>query len=88
MPNPIQHIVIIVKENHTFDNYFGTFPAVEGAQLTPASNPPSSDPHHDHESWMKRAADSRYHVQYKETDIPDTLPMLVNSRYVITISQR
>jgi phospholipase C len=27
----IQHIVIIVKENHTFDNYFGTFPGANGA---------------------------------------------------------
>ena len=22
----IQHTVVILKENHTFDNYFGTFP--------------------------------------------------------------
>ncbi len=28
---PIQHIVFIVKENHTFDNYFGSFPGVNGA---------------------------------------------------------
>ncbi|MDT7812387.1 MAG: Phosphoesterase family, partial [Acidobacteriaceae bacterium] len=21
--NPIEHVVIIVKENHSFDNYFG-----------------------------------------------------------------
>ncbi len=27
----IQHIVIIVKENRTFDNYFGTFPKANGA---------------------------------------------------------
>jgi phospholipase C len=27
---PIQHVVVIVKENHTFDNYFGTFPGAEG----------------------------------------------------------
>src|SRR5262249_39146810 len=27
---PIRHIVVIVKENHTFDNYFGTFPGAEG----------------------------------------------------------
>ncbi len=27
---PIKHVVIIVKENHTFDNYFGTFPGAEG----------------------------------------------------------
>jgi phospholipase C len=27
----IQHIVFIIKENHTFDNYFATFPGVDGA---------------------------------------------------------
>ena len=27
----IQHIVFIVKENRTFDNYFGTFPGADGA---------------------------------------------------------
>jgi phospholipase C len=29
-PFPIQHVIVIVKENHTFDNYFGTFPGAEG----------------------------------------------------------
>lgn len=29
-PPPIQHIVFIMKENHTFDNYFGLFPGVNG----------------------------------------------------------
>jgi len=27
----IEHVVFIVKENRTFDNYFGTFPGVDGA---------------------------------------------------------
>ncbi len=27
---PIQHMVIIMKENHGFDNYFGTFPGADG----------------------------------------------------------
>jgi phospholipase C len=27
---PIRHVVIIIKENHTFDNYFGAFPGAEG----------------------------------------------------------
>ena len=27
---PIHHVVVVVKENHTFDNYFGTFPGAEG----------------------------------------------------------
>ena len=28
--NPIKHIVIIMQENHTFDNYFGTYPGANG----------------------------------------------------------
>ncbi len=39
---PIQHIVIIVRENHTFDNYFGTFPGANGLQNAPWS----TIPHH------------------------------------------
>src|SRR5215831_8909736 len=27
----IQHIVFIIKENRTYDNYFGTFPGADGA---------------------------------------------------------
>jgi phospholipase C len=27
---PIKHIVVILQENHTFDNYFGTYPGVNG----------------------------------------------------------
>ena len=26
----IQHVIFILKENHTFDNYFGTFPGADG----------------------------------------------------------
>ena len=25
---PIRHVVVIMKENHAFDNYFGTFPVL------------------------------------------------------------
>src|SRR5438132_14065931 len=46
---PIQHVVIIVKENHAFDNYFGRFPRVDGdPNLATASDPPSADHPHDH----------------------------------------
>jgi phospholipase C len=49
----IQHIVFIVKENRTFDNYFGTFPGADGAtsgtmsngQTVPLSPEPDSLPH-------------------------------------------
>src|SRR5512139_202529 len=27
---PIQHLVVLLQENHTFDNYFGTYPGVDG----------------------------------------------------------
>jgi phospholipase C len=27
----VKHIIFILKENHTFDNYFGTFPGADGA---------------------------------------------------------
>jgi phospholipase C len=26
----IKHVVVVIKENHTFDNYFGSFPGAEG----------------------------------------------------------
>jgi phospholipase C len=48
---PIKHVVVVVKENHTFDNYFGTFPGVEGTTqcltsqgMIPAPKAPDSTP--------------------------------------------
>jgi hypothetical protein len=32
--SPIEHVVIIVKENQTFDNYFGTCPGAAGTTET------------------------------------------------------
>src|SRR5258708_2185167 len=35
---PIKHVVVVVKENHTFDNYFGSFPGADGiSQIQTAS---------------------------------------------------
>jgi phospholipase C len=34
---PIRHVVIIVEENHTFDNYFGTFPGANGIANAPTA---------------------------------------------------
>ncbi|HKA56823.1 MAG TPA: alkaline phosphatase family protein [Candidatus Binatia bacterium] len=70
MAGQIKHIVIIVKENHTFDNYFGTFPGADGAILDPAANPPPDDPDHRHQAWMARTDDLTHRVQYSEADIP------------------
>ena len=40
---PIQHVVVIMMENHSFDNMFGRFPGVNGSTLPRASNPFTSD---------------------------------------------
>ncbi|MDV3278098.1 MAG: alkaline phosphatase family protein [Nitrososphaerales archaeon] len=39
--NKIQHIIFIVQENHSFDNYFGTYPGANGfpAGLSIPANP-------------------------------------------------
>src|SRR4026208_1399749 len=29
--NPIQHVIFLVKENRSFDHYFGKYPGAEGA---------------------------------------------------------
>ena len=29
-PSKIQHVIFIIQENHSFDNYFGTFPGANG----------------------------------------------------------
>ncbi|HSQ67869.1 MAG TPA: alkaline phosphatase family protein [Polyangiaceae bacterium] len=38
IPIPIKHVVVVVKENHTFDNYFGSFPGAEGTTTANTSN--------------------------------------------------
>jgi len=42
--SPGQHVVVTVKENHGFDNYFGTFVGAKGMALPCSSNPPSTNP--------------------------------------------
>ena len=67
--SPIQHVVIIVKENHTFDNYFGAFPGANGVTLDHAPDPIAFDPRHDHVAWLDRAG-TAVRQQYVEADIP------------------
>jgi len=66
--NPIKHVVIIIKENHTFDNYFGTFPGVNGDAALAHAPDPISDPPHDHAAWLNRATGA-VREQYQESDI-------------------
>ncbi len=48
-PTKIEHVIVIVKENHTFDNYFGQFPGADGATTVRINGRVQSPP---------RAADS------------------------------
>ena len=31
--SPIKHVIFLVKENHSFDNYFGKYPGADGATV-------------------------------------------------------
>lgn len=69
--SPIQHVVIIFKENHGFDNYFGSFPGANGDPNMPhLPDPPANDPNHTHEAWLKRATNA-VKGEYLESDIPN-----------------
>jgi phospholipase C len=67
--SPIKHVVLIIKENHCFDNYFGTFPGANGAKLERSPNPPPHDPDHRHEAWLTRKT-TAVRRQFIEQDIP------------------
>jgi phospholipase C len=67
--SPIKHVVIIVKENHGYDNYFGTFPGGNGVPLPPSPNPPPKDPDHRHAAWLTRDTTAP-RVAFPQKDIP------------------
>lgn len=68
MPATINHLVVLMQEDHTFDNYFGTFPGADGiaaAKCQPTSrvggkctlphhfsHPRSADPDHSSQSAL------------------------------------
>ncbi len=76
--SPIQHVVIIMMENHTFDNFFGRFPGANGVTLPEAPNPVSTD--FDHDAGAAKAAidggkmdefATNGMYQYTQSDIPN-----------------
>ena len=67
--SPIEHVVLIIKENHAFDNYFGTFPGANGMALPRSPNPPARDPDHRHGAWLTRKQTAA-RLQFTEQDIP------------------
>lgn len=76
---PINHVVFIMMENHSFDNMFGRFPGADGIQEPRASNPVISDiGHTGPETRADIIGGSTYgfpkegYVQYTQSDIPNT----------------
>ena len=68
----IEHVVVVVRENHTFDNYFGAFPGAQGVKL-PAAADPHPDQNHDHAAWLKAVAGAGgAKTQYGPKNIPAT----------------
>jgi len=64
-----EHVVIILKENHTFDCYFGTFPGAEGnSNLAHASDPPTGTFSNNHAAWLARSTKA-VRKQYHQADI-------------------
>ena len=61
--SPIDHIVIIMQENRTFDNLFNGFPGADSVQsgisngmvvpLTPIRLDDKADPDHSHKQWWR-----------------------------------
>ena len=65
----IEHVVLIIKENHCFDNYFGTFPGAKGMAMPRSPNPPPHDPNHRHDAWLTRQT-TAVRQQFVAQDIP------------------
>jgi phospholipase C len=70
MPIPIQHVVVIAKENPTFDDHFGTFRSAAGVQPPRTPDPRVADPLHDHAAWLAaQAHGDGLREQYVKADI-------------------
>lgn len=79
--SPIKHVVVIMEENHTLDNYFGDFPGVAGTKWGKTEpKAPNPMPHDLGHSGQRAIAsinggkmndfDPLGKVQYKKSDIP------------------
>jgi phospholipase C len=75
---PIQHVVVIMMENHTFDNLFGRYPGANGVRLPSAPDPVSADIDHSSAATIAAIDGGAMdefpligQVQYDQSDIPN-----------------
>lgn len=68
----IDHVIIIFRENHSYDNLFGTFPGGQGARLEKACpDRLPFDPPHRRANALRGATSRGGDCQYREADIPN-----------------
>jgi phospholipase C len=76
---PLGHVVLLMRENRSFDHYFGRFPGADGlpagAPVTPARQDCIADPPHDEEAVQAAAASGAFadpaaRLVFAERDVP------------------
>lgn len=69
---PIEHVVVILRENHSYDNYFGTFPGGNGQTAGRRCEDERPDPPHLREHALRGSSfDVRGYCHYLEEDVPN-----------------
>jgi phospholipase C len=69
---PIEHVVVILRENHSYDNYFGSFPGGSGKTAGPRCEDERPDPPHLRDHALRGVAvDARGYCHYREDDVPN-----------------
>ena len=76
--NPIEHVVVIMLENHSFDNLFGQFPGANGVALPHATDGMIFDPDHSGAATLTAIHGGKMDefqsigtVQYSGVDLPN-----------------
>ncbi len=74
---PINNVIIVMFENHTFDNFFGGLPGANGIQSAPAPDPLWSDISHTYSHFLTSFNQGKLDgfnvngvVSYGEADLP------------------
>ncbi len=69
---PIEHLVLILRENHSYDNYFGTYPAGNGTTIGPRCQDEHPDPPHGRKAALDGVTvGKRGECHYRDLDVPN-----------------
>ena len=69
---PIKHVVLVLRENHSYDNYFGSFPGGNGKSVSSRCQDATPDPPHRRRDALRGVIkDARGNCHYLEEDIPN-----------------